>query len=296
MLAWLDHSSPARRARVLAALCLAPLATGLALVGLCLLPSLSAALWPALDHCTAHADEHLHLCLVHPPDVALGAVAQIAAAAVLVVVLVRGVPGVVRLVRAHLVLARLRRVSSPAPPDLRSVDTDAAFSFTGGLLRPDIYLSRGLRDGLDPAQLAAVIEHERAHVRRRDILRRHAARLGVLFHGPATGRALLAALDLACEEACDEEAATHLGDRVRVAQAIVAAARIAPRPPPALAAGVVGFTVDALTHRVTTLLDSPRHDPAWPRGIAAGAVLLLVVLSPAMHHAIETVLSLLANP
>jgi Zn-dependent protease with chaperone function len=235
LLVRLERSSPARRARVLTALSLAPLATGLALAGLCLVPSLSAALWPALDHCTAHADEHLHLCLIHPPAVALGSMAQLAAAAFLVFVLVRGVPGVVRVARAHVVLARLRRVSSPVPPDLRGVDTDAAFSFTGGLLRSDIYLSRGLRDGLDPTQLAAVLEHERAHVRRRDILRRHAARLGALFHGPATGRGLLAALDLACEEACDEEAATRLGDRARVAQAIVAAARLPRRPPPGLA-------------------------------------------------------------
>ncbi len=292
----LERSSPARRARVLTALCLAPLAIGLALAVLCLLPSLSAALWPALDHCTEHADRHLHLCLVHPPAFALGSAAQVVAGLFLLLVLVRAAPGVVRLSRAYRVLARLRRASALIEPDLRSVDTDAAFSFTSGLFRPDIYLSRGLRDGLDPTQLAAVLAHERAHVRRLDILRRHAAQLGALFHGPATGRMLLVALDLACEEACDEEAATQLGDRVRVAQAIVAAARLAPRPPPALAAGVIGFTAEALTHRVTALLGSPHRDRVLPRWALLTIAVLVVTLSPALHHATETVLSLLAHP
>lgn len=296
LLSRLAGASPARRARIVTALCLTPLATGLVLALLCLLPSLYAVLWPALDHCNEHADHHLHLCLVHPPVLALGPAPRFAAAALLGLVLIRAVPGIVRLSRAHRVLARLRRASSPAPPDLRSVDTDEAFSFTGGLFRPDIYLSRGLREGLDPVQLAVVLEHERAHVRRRDILRRLAARLGVLFHGPATGRMLLATLDLACEEACDEEAATRLGDRVRVAQAIVAAARLVPRPPPALAAGVVGFTADALTHRVTCLLASPQRDPAGRRWVVVSIAAALVALSPALHHATETVLSLLAHP
>jgi hypothetical protein len=47
---------------------------------------------------------------------------------------------------------------------------------------------------------------------------------------------------------------------------------------------------------VTTLLDSPHRDPAWPRGTLVGLVVLLVAVSPALHHAIETVLSLLAHP
>lgn len=287
--------APARRARVLTAMCLAPLAAGAALVLVCLLPSLYAALWPALDHCTHHADEHLHLCLAHPPAAALGLTGALVGALALTVVLLRGAPGLVRLLRAHGILARLRETSAAGPGDVRSVDTDAAFSFAGGALRPTIYLSRGLQARLSAPELAAVLAHERAHVRRRDVLRRHVARLGALLHGPGTARALLSDLEVACEQACDEEAAAALGDRVQVAQAIVAVARLSPRPPPALAATAAGFTAEALTQRVTALLAAPTPEPAASRWhlLAAAA---LVLLAPALHHATETVLSLLARP
>ena len=293
----LGRVAPARRARILTVLCLAPPGAGVALALVCLLPSLYASLWPGLDHCTRHADEHLHLCLVHPPQAMLGLTALFVAATAVVLVLVRAVPALIRLLRARRVLARLRGVSVAADlPGVRSVDSDAVFSFTGGLLHPDIYLSRGLRSQLGSTQLAAVLAHEQAHVRRRDVLRRHLAQLGALLHGPATARALLSALELACEEACDADAATKLGDRAEVAQAIVAVARLRPRPPPALAAGVVGFTAEALTHRVTALLAPPPSEAAPSRWLLAGAFVALVVLAPALHHATETVLSLLAHP
>ncbi len=296
LLSRLEGSTPARRARVLTALCLAPLVAGVVLAALCILPSLYAALWPGFDHCDRHADEHLHLCLIHPPAAVLGSAACVLALASVAALVARAAPGVLRIHRARRVLARLRRVSESLPADVRSVDTDAAFSFTGGLLRPEIFVSRGLRDRLDPAQFAVVLEHERAHVRRRDLLRRFVAQLGALFHGPATARALLSAIDLACEEACDEEAATRLGDRVKVAQAIVAAARLAPRLPSALSASVVGFTADALGHRVRALLRSPHRDPAGAGWIVLGAAIGLVAMAPALHHATETVLSLVARP
>jgi Zn-dependent protease with chaperone function len=295
LLARLEGSSPARRARVLTALCLAPLAAGVGLAVLCLLPSLYAALWPGLDHCTQHADEHLHLCIFHPPAAVVGSVASLFSLVCIAAVVLRAAPDVLRIHRARRVLARLHDVSEPLPPDLRSVDTDAAFSFTGGLLRPAIYLSRGLRDSLDPAQLAVVVEHERAHLRRHDLLRRLAAQLGALFHGPGTGRALLSATDLACEEACDEEAATRLGDRVQVAKTLVAAARLVPRLPSPLAASVVGFTGDALTHRVENLLRDPHRDPAVSGWIVVGAAIALLALAPALHHTAETILSLVAR-
>lgn len=295
-LATLERRSPARRARTLTLLCLAPLAAGFSLAALCLLPSLGAAMWPGLDHCTRHTDHHLHLCLVHPPAVALSWTARLATLVGLAVVLARAAAGALRLVRANQVLARLHRASAPVEPDLRSVDTDAAFSFAGGLLRPAIYVSRGLRDRLEPTMLAAVLEHERAHVRRRDILRHQVARLGALLHGPGTARELLAALDLACEEACDEEAATRLGDRVRVAQALVVAARLAIRPPSALSASAVGFTGDGLTRRVTALLGDPARDPTGTGWILAGVGAALVASAPVLHHTTENILSLLAHP
>lgn len=288
--------TPARRARVLTALCLAPLVAGVGLALACLLPSLYSALWPTLDHCTRHADEHLHLCLAHPPAATLGVLAALIGVMGLALLVARSVRDVLGLVRAQRVLARLRGTSTQDATGVRGVDSDAAFSFTGGLVRPDIYLSRGLRERLPPSQLAAVLAHERAHVRRRDVLRRHAAQLGALMHMPGTARLLLSALELACEEACDAEAAAAVGDRVLVAQAIVAVARLGTRPPGAVAATVLGFTGDALGHRVAALLATPAPEPIASRWAVSAALVALVVLAPALHHATETVLSLLARP
>jgi hypothetical protein len=56
--------------------------------------------------------------------------------------------------------ARVRVVASGAPR-----------AFCAGLLRPRVYVSRGLLAALSPAQLRSVIAHERRHATRRDPLR-----------------------------------------------------------------------------------------------------------------------------
>jgi Zn-dependent protease with chaperone function len=286
--------APARRARVLLALCLAPAAAGSALALACLLPSFYAAIVPALDHCTRHAGEHLHLCLAHPTAVPLGLVGLSLVVGVFAVCLVRALLVSVPVLRARRVLARLE-VASEEQGGVRLVDSDAAFSFTGGLWRPRVFLSRGLQARLSGSQLLAVLAHERAHARRRDVLRRHLAQLGALLHAPGVARSLIAALDLACEEACDADAAAEIGDRVEVAQAIVAVARLGSRLPDAVAATAAGFTADALTQRVQALLASPPAETGRPRGLGFIAAAALVVLAPALHHATETILSLLAG-
>lgn len=286
--------APARRARVLLALCLAPAVAGSALALACLLPSLYAAIVPALDHCTRHADEHLHLCLAHPTAVPLGFMGLSLLVGVFSVCLVRALFVLMPVIRARRVLARLE-VASEENGGVRLVDSDAVFSFTGGLWRSSVFLSRGLQARLSGSQLRAVLAHERAHARRRDVLRRHLAQLGALLHAPGVARSLIAALDLACEEACDAEAAAEVGDRVEVAQTIVAVARLGSRLPDAVAATAAGFTAEALTQRVQALLSSPPAETDRPRGLGLIAVAALVVLAPALHHATETILSLLAS-
>lgn len=56
-------------------------------------------------------------------------------------------------------------------PCLVLVDDPAPYAFTEGLVRPRIWLSMGLVELLDPAELRAVLCHEQHHLRRRDPLR-----------------------------------------------------------------------------------------------------------------------------
>jgi len=67
------------------------------------------------------------------------------------------------------------------------VDTAERFSFTHGLGQARIVMSRGLAESLDDAELAAVLEHERYHVRNLDPLKVFVTRLlaPMLFFLPA---------------------------------------------------------------------------------------------------------------
>lgn len=96
----------------------------------------------------------------------------------------------------------LARRRSPLPPGLAQmadsleltgslalVDDREPYAFAAGLARPAIWLSSGLLALLDEAELAAVLRHERHHLRRRDPLRVLLARSLAqgLFFLPAAG-------------------------------------------------------------------------------------------------------------
>lgn len=84
----------------------------------------------------------------------------------------------------HRLLRELSRRTLPLPTELAAlagslqldghvtlVDDSAPYAFAAGLARPGIWLSAGLLALLDQVELAAVLRHERHHVRRRDPLR-----------------------------------------------------------------------------------------------------------------------------
>lgn len=109
------------------------------------------------------------------------------------------------------------------------VTSDAAvYAFCGGLIRPRVYLSRGLLDLLPEDELEAVIRHELHHVARRDPLRffisQLVRRLAVFF--PA-----LVALDdwvrIRAELAADRAALSGVSLET-LASALITVARAAP--------------------------------------------------------------------
>jgi hypothetical protein len=276
---------PARAANAALGVALAPTLLPLAGLALCLAPGLLGS-----DHCPQHA-EHAHLCLRHP------ALAQGAAAAALLAAAAAATPlalllGAARLARARRALARLapgaRAQRGPGPHVLAS---EAPLSLAIGVLRPRIVVSRGLVAALAPAELAAVLEHERAHARRRDALRGLLARTLSWPHLPRVRRGLLAELRLATERACDELAAERAGDRLLVAEAILAVERLAGARPlaPALAES---FGPSCVAPRVEALLAEPAHaGPARRAWLAAGAMAAAAVAgADALHHATEHLL------
>jgi hypothetical protein len=284
--------APEARVRLLAALCAAPLALPALALSLCLLPSLLAALGLHADHCPRHA-EHLHLCVTHRPPplplpwslaAGLGAVPAVGALAL----------GAVFAGRSRRLRRSLERMASGAlRGDVRLVEASLPLCVTAGLLRPRIFVSERFAAALPQAQLEVALEHECAHVRRRDGLRKLAAAALSWPHLPALRRRLLGDLSLACEQACDARAARCCGDRLRVAEAILAAERLAGGAAPGEGCAFGGST---LPERVLQLLDAEPPPPlgrlarrVW-LGVAAAAAL---ALADPLHHLAEHALALL---
>lgn len=149
----------------------------------------------------------------------------------------------------------------------RITDDPLPQAFCTGLLRPNIYLSRGTLDLLDDAQLKAVVAHEAHHVRRRDPLRIFIARaLGeALFFLPVLRRLADRYAALA-ELAADEAAVRQSGRRQPLAAALVAFDAAPSR-------SVVGIAPERVDHLLGTR-------PRWelPAALLAGGALTLAGL------------------
>lgn len=264
-------------------------------VGAALAPSILALLWPAMDHCGAHDDQHEHFCLMHPPH---GATSSGWAALALVLV----VPAVLRLIEAARGLARARaEVERVRLAARRGVDgtlrvaSDLPMCAAIGLSDTAILVSDGARARVSAAQLAIMLDHERAHVARRDVLRHALALLAASAHSPATAKALLDELSVAREQACDEAAAAVTGDRLSVAEAILHAARVFGSAPALPTMASAAFGPDAIASRVTALLADPLPLPGAAIPAVALAITITVGLLPGVHHALETLLGALLH-
>jgi len=290
----LRRRDPALRARVALGAAVAPSVLPVLLLGLCFAPGVLGWLGLHADHCVHHPG-HPHLCLVHAtvpfggPQAAL----LLAAGAGLAVA---GVSVGRAAARTRRTLARLRAgAAREIAPGVHCVDSERPFSLTAGLAaRGEIFVSSALARALAPEQLAAVVAHERAHARRRDGLRRLAAHAGSWAHGPRLRRALLAELDLATERACDEEAGRRVGDRLLVAEAILAVERLLARAPGPTSGPLLAFGGSSVAARVTGLIEEP-GEPA-PRAVWLALPVVTwaaASLAEPLHHVTEHVLAVL---
>jgi hypothetical protein len=219
----LARIAPTSRVRWLRLLAAAPLLVSLGLVALCFVPSLIGA-----DDCVNHDDVHAHFCFLHRMIGPGGFYGWVVLGTCGLIVTRHAAHGVRPLIRAHHVVSGLRNMAQPdAGFDAWLLETPVAMSFAAGVFKPDVYVSRGMLSAFGRWELLAVVEHERAHVRRRDTLWRLATRMFALPYAlvPSRREQLLRDLDLAVEQACDEDAAIAVGDRLTVAEALLRCAR-----------------------------------------------------------------------
>ena len=156
---------------------------------------------------------------------------------------------------------RLRRlaVSDAVPPGVRAIATalgvrrlrcleaDDPIAFTGGALRPRVWVSRGLLDTLGPDAARAVVAHEAHHARRRDPLRR------AVRHAIADVLVMAPVLRWWAEWGAerDELAADRASLRVAPARSVAAALLMTATSPAGAAVAAFDGAVDA---RVAQLL------------------------------------------
>lgn len=270
---------PRTRARLWLLLTFSPALATLLVVASVLAPP---AWLGAVDHCELHADHHVHLCVAHGapwPSLPLVVLGVLFAARVGGVFVQR----LVELVRAQRAVRRLAGTRLCLPGTL---------AFTAGWLAPRVFATAPVWS--DP-RFRAVLAHERDHARHRDPLARALARLALSMHLPVVAPWIEAQLVGAQELAADEAAATELGDRLEVAEQLVAWARSARSPAGAL--GASEFEEGDLSGRVGVLVDPPHYvrPPLETFAIAASAVGAIAtgVHATHVHHAVETFLGAL---
>jgi Zn-dependent protease with chaperone function len=248
------------------------------------------------DHCLEHPGHH-HFCIAHDAFpvgamswAGLTAVFFVAAAA-----LILHLPGALKTRRALAALRVLSRRDRVAGVSV--VPSGRPFAATLGLTRPTVFLSSALLSSVDADVLEVIQAHEASHLRRRDPLRLAVARAVSLLHLPSTRRALMADLCLACEQAADQEAATTVGDPLRVARALLAVERTLKDSSPLLSG--VAFTTGHLSARVDALTESSEV-PGGPSarmatglflGLALAVIFGIVLGARPLHHVTETLLT-----
>jgi hypothetical protein len=286
---WLPGMHPRHRAGLALAAAATPSVVPTLLVLACLQPGLAGLVGWHPDHCLGHAG-HLHICVVHAmaPLHAPELAALLLAGAALAWVLGRGAW---ELARTRRYMASLRSAARAGlGGDVRIAASDRPFSLATGLVRGEIWVSSALIDALSQDELDVVLEHERAHLERRDPLRRAAAATLSFPLWPSVRRSVLSELLLASEQACDEAAGRQLGDRLRIAEGILAVERLAGAALSSTPPGLPAFGGCAVSRRVESLLEAEPPAPAlraacWVALVLAAAA--LVVTADPLHHATE---------
>lgn len=285
----LNTISPKARFVLLSILALMPFALGSVVIMISFLPSVLDGLGLVSDHCSYHPEHTFHLCFVHDTPPPISPLILIACAAFSFWVFAgwkREISGIYRARAWDKQLERLGHYD--AQMDGWTIASEQPIAMAIGLIRPKFCISQRLHELLPAQQLNAVIAHEKAHINRYDALVKLGVRLGAKFHFSATRKQLLEQLGLACEQACDEAAADAVGDRLAVAEALVAMKRASEaQPTPTLA---LGFAAHSLEKRVRGMIDGNWKRPSWRLILAAFSAAACTALHfhDALHHAVET--------
>jgi len=277
-------SSPRQRSVALQFLCMAPALMSLALTASVFSSAMERRL--VALHCHPGSE-----CPIHVPAVASGLSAWVCMglasllAALTLFYLVREATRMRQLGRG------LNALADSSLANVRMIPSAELLAFSAGLLRPTVFVSQGLAQQTSSEELEAIVQHERAHGRRRDNLRDWLASLCTWGWPSEIRRDLLREVRLAAEQCCDAAAARAVSDPLLVAHTLVKVQKLARRP----ADIACGFTGSSIEARVSALLQlEASRGSSGPLvsllAIPAGVAGVVVLATDPLHHLVEMVL------
>lgn len=284
---------PRQRANALLGWAVAPACLGLFFTTLLFVPSILKRLGIPAGHCHNHAERLPHICLTNPlisgSEISLW---NLVAALSLFLACFWAAQGA-QLHKLARLKSALRCAKEKTGTNHSLIPWGTPAAITVGFWTPKIFVSKSLAQSLLPGQLQVILAHEQAHVRYRDPLRQSLAQALSALYLAQPRRRLLDDLALATEQACDEEAAQKIGDRLLVAETIVAVERLLHRSQRNLAPLVVGFVGSNSALRIEALLaDGEYSEPSFPDWLLLSpplAVTHLVMPGP-LHYLSELII------
>jgi hypothetical protein len=185
--------------------------------------------------------------------------------------------------RRHRALLSLLAHGDPKVPGALVVDHPAAAAYCVPGLRSQIVISAGAIDLLDQAELAAVLAHERAHVRERhDLVLLPFTALGRAFPWSVSVQRAYAAVALLVEMLADDHALRQRPARELVTALIRVGAAGNPGAPACALAAAGRVDDSGVTTRIERLLAPAPGLPLPALALVCGAAAALVIVPAAL--------------
>lgn len=192
-------------------------------------------------------------------------------------------------------LANLIGLSKPMGEQVFEIELPNPSAFTAGFINKRCFVTSGMLNEMTKEQVQVIVEHEKAHAKMNDPLKKWIFGILADFFIPVVARRLKLHMMLAMEQAADNAVVNQELPSTLVASTLVKVARLnAQYLPLKHNELVVNFGADVLEQRVHFLLGKLSLKPA--NKIVALILVGLIFVGclssiDAMHHLIETVFS-----